>query len=153
MDKFELSISQVDFDGKKVAVVDIYINGRNLIDIAKEVEIPFAKAEGHPDIAGGYMGLPPEGVFYPSKHLLGEPNRRFGYTDKTTVLVCGSCGEGGCWPLEVKITVSEDKVVWSDFGQPHRGPYSKSSHWKYDNLGPFIFDRKQYESELRKKID
>jgi hypothetical protein len=144
MDKIRLAISQADYGGVKVDVVDIYINERNLIDILKEYEMHFALAENHPDIAGGYMGMSPREVFYPSKNFLG------GELFKTTILVCGGCGEPGCWDFKTRITISDDKVIWSDFEQTHRRPDSKASYWNYDKLGPFIFHRKQYESELRK---
>lgn len=154
MDKIRFGISQVDFDGKKVDVVDICINDRNFIDILREIELPFAEKEGHPDIAGEYMGLSPKEVFFPSKLFLNEPESIsiYHWGDKTWVLACGGCGEPGCWPLAVKITVTGDQVIWSDFEQPHRGPDSKASHWKYDKLKPFVFDRKQYENELNKPL-
>lgn len=150
MDEINFEISQVDFEGKKIKVVDILINGRNLIEIIREVELPFAVAEGHQEIAGGYMGL----WFneYPNllEELLSKPE--ISGSDKSTVLICGGCGDNGCWPLRVKITVQKEKVIWSDFEQPHRGPTSKASHWKYDELKPFIFDRKQCEKALKKII-
>jgi hypothetical protein len=37
--------------------VQILIDGRDLIDLVRAIELPFATAEGHPDIAGGYSGL------------------------------------------------------------------------------------------------
>jgi hypothetical protein len=48
--------------------VDIFIDGVNLVEILKEHESLFAGS-----IAGDYMGLPPEIVFLPSRHFLGEP--------------------------------------------------------------------------------
>jgi hypothetical protein len=35
-----------------------WVNGISLIEMAREVERPFATREGHPELAGGYRGLP-----------------------------------------------------------------------------------------------
>jgi hypothetical protein len=128
--------------------VDIHINGRNLIEIIREVELPFAKQENHPNIAGSYQGLPARIIYLPSRHLLGEP--QFLYSDdsgRTQLLQC-TCGEPGCWPLLARVTIEPDRVVWDDFCQPHRGPNSRASHWKYDALPAFIFARSDYEAAL-----
>ncbi len=136
-------------------VVDFLIDGRNLIDIVREIEQPFADGEGHPDIAGEYEGLPAEVTFLPSRHLLGDAHEWYESPSgeaahKIVLLRCGSCGSDGCWPLLVKITATEGSVIWSDFEQPHRNYPELEEHkrWRYDGLGPFIFDRRQYEAEL-----
>jgi hypothetical protein len=129
--------------------VDIFINGRNLIDMVREVELPFAQAEGHPFIAGGYMGLPIDVALWPSRQLLGEPLELYqGANDKTVLMVCGSCGFSDCWPLQAKVAVLEDEIVWSDFRQPYRQKGSASGEWRYDNFGPFRFDKQQYLEAL-----
>ena len=99
--------------------------------------MPFAKAEKHRYIAGGYEGLSPDELFYPSKHLLGFPEPIFENNGKVQLLTCRGCREPGCWPLFAKIEVRRTKVVWSDFEQPHR-----EKGWVYDKLGPFTFNRK-----------
>ena len=50
MDKVDFVVSEGE--------VSIFINGSNLIDMLRDFEMPFAKAEGSPSIAGGYSGLP-----------------------------------------------------------------------------------------------
>lgn len=143
MDRLRLMIEVSEYQGSEI--VHLYINDRNFIEMLKEYEAPFAG-----NIAGEYEGLCPDHVFLPSRHLLGEPIELLEYDGKAAVLEC-ECGCPGCWPFLVKITVEEDIVMWSDFEQPHRGPESAGGHWKYDKFGPFIFDRKQYESELFRK--
>jgi hypothetical protein len=129
-----------------VEFVDIFIDGVNLVEILKEHESPFAGR-----IAGDYMGLPPEIVFLPSRHFLGEPVYELDfYEGKSAILGC-KCGVIECWPFVAKITVNEEMVTWSDFEQPHRGPESAGGYWNYNQLGPFVFDRKQYEEALKKK--
>ncbi len=130
-----------------VDAVDIFINERDLIDLTKEVELPFASRDGNPDLAGSYVGLPIEAIFMPSRRLLGEPEE--GWDDwegMISVFGCG-CGVVGCWPLHVRITVQNDVVVWDDFKQPHR------RRWRHDRLGPFVFERKEYEAALRRAPD
>jgi hypothetical protein len=56
-------------------VVDVLVNGRNLVASLRQVELPYAAREGKPDLAGSYVGLPPEGDFLPSLRLLGEALR------------------------------------------------------------------------------
>ena len=129
-----------------VDAVNIFVNDRNLLDILREVEIPCGKREGKPNLAGRYVGLPPEDVFLPSLRLLGEPTTYYdhdSYEGKIAVLGCG-CGEPGCWSFRVRITLREDVVIWSDFEQPHR------TTWRYDEMRPLVFDRAQYLSALNK---
>jgi len=68
-------------------------------------------------------------------------------TKKVSIYDC-ECGCFGCWPLQVRISKSENMIVWSDFEQPHRGPNSRASWWRYDKLGPFEFNREQYMAAL-----
>src|SRR5437016_4274829 len=62
------SISFVGENDKKSGV-RIIINGRDLIEIVREIELPFATREGSPQIAGAYSGLPAHRVFLPSQHF------------------------------------------------------------------------------------
>jgi len=41
------------------------------------------------------------------------------------------------------------RVVPSVFEQPHRRADHPAGRWGYEALGPFTFDRGQYEEELR----
>lgn len=121
-------------------VVRLLVNGQDLIELVRAVELSIPEAE--PEIAGGYKGLPPEEVRPPSRHLLGEPDPLYAENGKVVLLVCGGCGEVGCWPFLARISVSSEQVTWSEFEQPHR------PHWRYDTLGPFVFDLQQYEHAL-----
>jgi hypothetical protein len=133
-------------DARDYLALDIRVDDRDFLDYVREVEGPFAAAEGHPNLAGKYESLPAEMAL---SNLAGEQ------ADKVSLYDC-ECGCFGCWPLLVRILKSENKIFWSDFAQPHRGPKSRASWWRYDKLGPFEFDREQYvaalaqaESELR----
>lgn len=141
--------------------VELRVNGRGLIDLVREVELPYAHSEYDNDIASGeaaeelgprdglagnYLYLPGSHVSPPSKGLLGEPYPHGFITEpddprnrKSLLLSC-TCGITDCWFLLATITVTADTVVWSDFCQFHRD-------WIYD-LGPFVFDRGRYEAAL-----
>jgi hypothetical protein len=124
------------------------LEGRNFLELVRDVEAPFAYAEGHPDLAGKYEGLPAQAVLPPSRHFLGEPSEALlGYGEKIALFEC-ECGCPGCWPLLVRIILTKKTVCWLDFEQPHRRSESPGSWWRYDTLGPFTFDRDQYESGL-----
>lgn len=134
---------------RKTGEIIIAVNGTNFAQIVRAHELPFAEAEGAPNIAGQYHGLAPHQVVPPSRHFLGEPTWGvYRYGERTQILGC-ECGEPGCWPLVCRIQATEDRVVWADFEQPHRsGREPAHRPWRYQGFGPFEFDRKQYESAL-----
>jgi hypothetical protein len=125
--------------------VRVLVDGRDLAEIVRAVELPYAEAEGRPQIAGQYAGLGrnelPSAV---REHFLGTDGSDLGCgpADKTVLLDC-VCGSPGCWPLMARIEVRESEVIWSDFEQPHR-----SGRWSYGAFGPITFERAQYEKAL-----
>jgi hypothetical protein len=127
-------------DAREYYVLDIVVDGRNLLEFLRDAEMPFAVAEGHPDLAGKYEALP--------AHLL-LPKLGGKQADKISLYDC-ECGCFGCWPLLVRILLADEIVTWSEFEQPHRGQRSRASWWRYEGLGPFTFSRKQYEEALAK---
>ena len=110
-------------------VVQVLINGRDLLDRVRAVELPQATADGQPDLAGSYEGLAPH-------QWIELPER--GEDGSAAVYRCGDCGELGCWPLRVRIVRRGGTVTWRDFQQPHRG-------WTYERLGPFTFREDEYD--------
>jgi hypothetical protein len=114
--------------------VRVFIDGTDLVDLVRPVELPFATAEGHAEIAGRYDGLLPH-------DWLELPEQDHG-DERAALLGCAGCGEPGCWPLRVRIDVSPRTVTWSDFQQPHR------PEWSYASFGPFAFERAQYHAEV-----
>ena len=123
-------------------VVRVIVDDVDLAELAQAVEQPFAVAEGHPANAGSYGGLPVEDVARPSRRFWGH-DPFYGETrGKVALLGCGGCGEEGCWPLAVRVALSADIVMWSDFEQPHR------PQWNLSTLGPFVFARAQYEAAI-----
>ncbi len=151
MDSLRLEVRKLQepgLEGETEEVV-IFVDGRDLVDILREYEMPFAQREGSTLIAGGYAGLPPNDVLPPSRHILGDPRWEvYKDVDRVSVLEC-ECGVPGCWPFMVRITVEEHTVIWSDFEQPHRREGHPSGGWSYAGLGPFVFEREQYLATLQ----
>ena len=143
MDEIRFKIERTDTPAYgPIDAVGIFVNGRDLVGMARKVELPAAARGGKAHLAGDYMGTPAGSVFWPSRSLLGEPDRRYD-SGRISVLGC-ACGDVGCWPLQARIVAQKDVVVWDDFVQPHR------PRWDYSELGPFVFDRGAYEAELRR---
>lgn len=117
--RFEIG-ERIDPAAGPVEAVRVVVNDRDLRDLAWEIELPFARRRGRPDLAGDYAGLPPEAVFSPSRRLLGRGEYRYDdWHGKVALLGC-VCGSVGCSPLLVSVEALEDRVVWSGFEQPHR---------------------------------
>ncbi len=109
--------------------VEVRIDGHDLRDLVRAVELPQATADGQPDLAGSYGGLPPDEWPHPAAH------------GKDVMVLGCTCGVTECWPLLVRITRAADAVVWDGFRQPRRA-------WSHEGLGPFTFDRTQYEAAV-----
>jgi len=154
LNHIEFKKSQVVFDelaGKK-NVIEIYIDGRNFIEMVRDHEMPFALAEGAVLIAGSYrspsccIGLPTTSYFQEE-----DPSQE-NFEPKVDILEC-TCGVYGCWPLRGRITVGGDCVIWFDFEQPHRSSHHPQGPWTYENFGPFVFDRQQYELAMQSVVE
>jgi hypothetical protein len=124
--------------------VQIFVNGRSLVDLVHAVELPQMIAEGRPTEhlePGHYWPFAYPGLV----HSLG--GRDDCGDGKSELLTC-TCGDFGCWPISARITVTENTVTWSEFENYHRSGSNKFNAWSYKNLGPFVFDRRKYERQL-----
>jgi hypothetical protein len=124
--------------------IRIEVNGTELPDLVRDAELPAARLEGDAELAGNYVGLVPGYVSMDlAGQFLGGGGARLYEDDegKVQLLGCG-CGEVGCSPLLARITVTDDTVTWDEFEQPQR------PDWDYQALGPFTFERTQYERAL-----
>jgi len=149
MDSISFVIGYViDYKNEKNYSVDIFINGRDLRDIIRDVELPYFSKAGNPGRAGGYLGLPPKAVFLPSRHFLDKPNRLYCYGEKRAIYRC-VCGDVHCGPMLVDITITDDKILWDNFENPYHSTLFTDKPWDYSSL-KFVFDKKQYELELSK---
>lgn len=118
------------------------VDGTALVDMVRD----FEESQGFTP-AGGYAGLVP--AHFPFGDLVdyyrGIARRQSPRGGRLWLLGC-DCGEVGCWPLEAEVTLTDQWVRWSNFSQPHR------TSWSYDALGPFVFDRRQYEDAVAESV-
>jgi hypothetical protein len=140
--------------------VDVAVDGVPLIERVREVELPYAEAEEierageYPDsppgtlsreLAGAYLALSTN-FAWPSRHYLGEPlELPHGGDHGETMLLGCTCGINDCWALLARIALVDDTVTWSRFR-------NNSRDWDLSGLGPFVFDRSQYEASLRSTV-
>ncbi len=143
----QLGFNILPIDDGRYSVADPLVDGERLISLLRKHETPFAKREGHADIAGAYMGFPPQEVFLPSKRFLGDCEDFDSEDDMVAILGC-DCGCGGCWPFLARIEVTGTKVRWTDFKQPHRGKDAVAGYWDYSKFPKFEFDLEQYREAL-----
>jgi hypothetical protein len=127
MGKDVVSFSCGSFDEKypRVLATTPFVNDISLTQLISE----FEKAQSY-EPAAGYSGIVPK---WPGQ-LLGKLGAEY-------ILDC-ECGEVGCWPLQCKIRVVGDDVVWDEFRQPHRAARD------YSHFGPFVFEGAQYRDAL-----
>jgi hypothetical protein len=143
----------IRFEVKHPNEVAVFINGRDLIEMLREVELPFATREGYPSWAGNYQGIAPTDLFEDIGVLLGEPAKGWNcIVEGKATLLGHTCGDVGCWPMCVKVTVEEKRIIWSNFEQPHRAARMEEQQWTYEALGPFVFDSAQYMAEVERMV-
>jgi len=63
-------------------------------------------------------------------------------TGRTCFYVCAECGDIGCGAITAKIEVNDNNIIWKDFG--YENNYSEPDLTDYKQIGPFIFDKRQY---------
>ena len=133
-----------DENHSKVLAVTPSVNGVRLPDLVTK----FEEAKNYEPV-GGYGGIIPGWFDYGplEKYFLGEYGQDSYWAKLGTAYILGcKCGEVGCWPLECRIRVEGNDVVWDHFSQPHRKARD------YSEFGPFVFDGAQYRDALSKLI-
>lgn len=136
---FRIELADVGVGEREVIEVDI--DGVDLREYVRPIEEPFAIAADTPSLTAAYSGLAAVAVAWPSRHYLGEPEETWYRENEAIILGC-DCGIADCWPLLARVSVGPTTVIWRDFRNGHRT-------WDLSALGPFTFDRDQYESALR----
>lgn len=79
---------------------------------------------------------------------LGKPELE---TGRTPFYVCPECGDIGCGAITAMIEITDDYVIWRDFG--YENDYSEPVFDDYKEIGPFKFDKRDYNKifEILKK--
>ena len=118
-----------------IRLVAIYLNGREIVDILKEIELAYDT-----ETPGSYGHLTPKNLYRNLSDALIPGT--YSHDHETFFLCCESCGIDGCWSVVATVTQDENYVYWTDFRQPHR------PEWKYPIS--YRFRRMQYEKEMNK---
>lgn len=124
---FERSTYAFGNSKRRTLTVDVQVDGQSL----------YGMVEGQGGAADGVPGLSLAEVAAPSLHFLGSPNMELCDEGRAVVLDC-ECGHWRCGAVLADITVTDEIVTWSRIGRIGDEP----------QLGPFLFDRQQYEAAL-----
>jgi len=124
--------------------VNFYINGKSLIEMVGEQLHKDSDTFSAPNY--GYLGLDPKDILLPYSNILIEPDKTESCfkeeNGKILVSRCELCGEALCSGFALRITVEKNKVIWDQIGYWHDTRIEGV-------VGPFEFDRKEYEQALR----
>ena len=118
-------------------VVEIYVDGEKLLDIIREIEAPYAKEEGYPELAGAYGHISPKDLYFGLGTALIENSDAC--DNKVYLFCCEDCGDILCWSISFMVKEDEKYVYWYDFKHEHR-------NWKYDLT--FRFEKEENEEGL-----
>lgn len=129
---------------KKVDRVKMLIDDVEFLTWVSNYEIPMMKLEGRREIRE--MRVYPPANRRTISILRGISDH---YSNIGTVVDC-ECECWGCWPVTAKIIRLKSIVKWKKFENDHRSEKSLFGHWTYDGVGPFVFERAQYDRELSK---
>lgn len=148
--------NRLDFKESDHKTAVITIDGRKLLDIIREIELPYAEEEGrlakkegvaeededYSDLAGAYGHLSAKVLFDNLKTGISDCGSS--HDERVYLFCCGDCGEIFCWTVSMKVRMDEHYVYWYDFKHEHR-------NWEY-NLS-YTFEKTAYEAALRKLGD
>jgi hypothetical protein len=62
------------------------------------------------------------------------------------LFVCPECGDLGCGAVTFRLTIRDDRVVWSEFA--YENGYEAGDFETLAHLGPFEFEREQYRTAI-----
>jgi hypothetical protein len=123
--------------------VNIYINGKNLIDILADAERLSAEKSNQPNLlmARGHASI----MLYEFLDYV-EGRKKYTY-----VLGCG-CGCVECDPIGVEIEKTENVVIWHNFSFRYNRDYNRDYNPEpfCSEMPTFIFDLQQYNKEIEK---
>lgn len=121
--------------GQRVA---LRVDGVDLIERVRAVEMPFADGEGVPALAGNYAWP----LLTPALIRLLAGNADGQVESSGTLLNC-ECGAESCWPFTARIRCFDRIVTWHELRQAKR-----AKRWHYATLEPLRFERTHYFEEI-----
>lgn len=157
MDTIKFAIEQYTDEefGYSFPIINIYINGHNLIDLVSKIEKK--DWDGNKSTRSNYIGFEVSHFQRFRNEMLGEklyPN---------SILLTCVCTYAECNCIMAKVAIETQSIIWSDLKSPWLGGKTPSPFideaeaqelgWQpldYTGLGPFVFDREQYLFALDK---
>lgn len=152
--KFAAEETLIEGASYRIPVINIYINGRNLIDLVEQVERRSRQPDPEESSSGpSYVGL--HTGHYPDfrDEFLGRTGR------SVSILLLCTCLQALCNSIVAGIEFGEDTVTWREIRSPFLA--MEVGKWveideaeaakyaiDYSGLGPFVFDRTQYMNAL-----
>jgi hypothetical protein len=157
MDTIKFAIEQYVEEeyGFSFPVINIYINGRNLIDLVSEIENQQRGRINENSPRSSYIGFEVSRFDRFRNEMLGIKRL------PVSILLTCTCTIEMCNCLMAKIAVEAQSVTWSELKSPLPGEQLPAPFMEelqklgfqpvdYSELGPFVFDRIQYLSALDK---
>jgi hypothetical protein len=70
---------------------------------------------------------------------------------RVSLYVCPECGDLGCGVISALINVADNQITWRDFG--YENNYEENvERDSYSSVGPFHFNRSDYQATLNLKL-
>ena len=120
-------------------LVSIFVNGTDLIDTIRDIELPYQTAAGYPENAGDYGHNTVEHMEWQFREAL-QPGT-YSYDSGIELFCCPDCGEGGCWSVMCRFRKENGVISMTDFHHNHRS-------WEYDIC--YRFSEENYYTEIKK---
>lgn len=92
----------------------------------------------------------PTGLTKDASVLLGDAAPELA-SGRLPIFVCPECGDLGCGAITVEVDRGPEAVIWRNFGWDVN--YETGEDDIRFDLDPLVFDRGQYEAELRRFIE
>ncbi|WP_433540903.1 hypothetical protein ACQP10_03930 [Streptosporangium sandarakinum] len=120
--------------------LDFVVDGRSLLEIVAE------RNPGNADMASALWLAPALEDDDAVGWMLGRCASPLD-DGRVPLYVCPECGDLGCGALTAVVEVFSDQVVWRDLGW-QTDYRDEVDYGDFIGLGPFVFDRVQYEAAL-----
>ncbi len=135
---FQVKHCKGSHDKTSVDFQDFCINEKSLLE-----ELP------NKDVVGVIGSFKPEFDKEAVNQLLLKEKSELN-SGRIPIYICSECGDLGCGAITISIEENAETYTWKDFGFENN--YDKKLLAEYNDVGPFIFSKEEYESALEKFV-